>query len=184
MLLPCVLLDIEQYSSTVLSYINVCTSDNVCTTKQIKIFPSQKPWFNNGVRPLLRAPDNAFRSGDREAYSRARAALKRGINTAKKQYRQRIEDNFRDNNSRTMWQGIRNQTISRARIAHPCQTPPSPTSLMHSSPGSRTAIMQVWTSTPLRVATNSLSSHTRLSRFYGGSTATRQRDPTVFQAEH
>ena len=116
--------DIEEYTSTVLSYINFCT-DNVCTKKQIKIFPNQKPWFTNGVRVLPRARDTAFRSGDREAYSRARAALKRGIKNAKEQYNKRIEDNFRDNNSRTMWQGIRNLTDYKQTPGTPPLTDPT-----------------------------------------------------------
>lgn len=34
--------DFEQYTDTVLSYINFCT-DNISTEKQIKVFPNQKP---------------------------------------------------------------------------------------------------------------------------------------------
>lgn len=39
-------MDIECYTSTVLSYINFCI-DNVNTKREIKTFPNQKPWFNN-----------------------------------------------------------------------------------------------------------------------------------------
>lgn len=62
------------------------------------MLPNQKPWFNNRVRELLKAWDTALRSGDREEYRRARANLHKGITSAKRKYKQRIEDNFNDNN--------------------------------------------------------------------------------------
>lgn len=75
--------DIELHTTTVLSYINFCI-DNVTSKKQLKIFPNQKPWFNNSVRVLLKTRDAALRSGDREAYRKAREDLDRGIKTVNK----------------------------------------------------------------------------------------------------
>ncbi len=57
--------DIEHHTTTVLSYITFCT-DTVTSKKQIKVFPNQKPWFNNTVRQLLRSRGAVLRSGDRE----------------------------------------------------------------------------------------------------------------------
>ncbi len=96
---------IELHTSSVLSYISFCI-DNVTTRKQVKKFPNQNPWFNATVRALLQARDSALRAGDREDYRKARADLNRGIKTAKTKYKEQIEANFRENNPRSMWQGI------------------------------------------------------------------------------
>lgn len=57
------------------------------------MYPNQKPWMNKKVHLLLKAPnddldddlnnDLMIRSGDAQAYSTARANLRRGIKMAK-----------------------------------------------------------------------------------------------------
>ncbi|TWW64989.1 hypothetical protein D4764_22G0006360 [Takifugu flavidus] len=77
--------DIECYDSSVLDYIST-SIDSVTTQKQITMYPNQKPWMNRDVRLLLKARNIAFRSGDAQTYSTARANLKRGIKKAKHGY--------------------------------------------------------------------------------------------------
>lgn len=101
--------DLESHTSAVLSCISYCT-ESVITTRTVKVFPNQKPWLNSKVRTLLRAQDVAFRSGDQQAYREARQALQRGIEKAKHKHKQCIEDSFDNNNTRNMWQGIKELT--------------------------------------------------------------------------
>ena len=82
------------------------TIDSVTTRKKITMYPNQKPWMNRDVRLLLKARNSAFRSGDAQAYSTARADLKRGIKKAKHCYKLRVEEHF-NSDPRRMWQGIR-----------------------------------------------------------------------------
>ncbi|KAI4881601.1 hypothetical protein NFI96_007439 [Prochilodus magdalenae] len=98
--------DLEEYASSVMGYIHFCT-ENVLPKKTIKVFPNQKPWVNKSVRALIKSRDEAFRSGDRLAYSAARRNLKKGIKEAKHSYKQRIEEHFENNNPRSMWNGIK-----------------------------------------------------------------------------
>lgn len=49
---------------------------------------------------LLRERDTAFRSGDVEWYTEARASLKRGIQQAKTNYKTKVEDHLHSNNTR------------------------------------------------------------------------------------
>ncbi|KAI3361638.1 hypothetical protein L3Q82_001998 [Scortum barcoo] len=74
--------DLDGYTSSVLSYLKFCT-DAVLPTKTIKVFPNQKPWLDSTVKPLLKACDAAYRSGDKLAYSIAQKELKKGIKLAK-----------------------------------------------------------------------------------------------------
>ncbi|CAG5958704.1 unnamed protein product [Menidia menidia] len=109
--------DLEIFTDAVLSYIKYCIG-NVTVEKSIWVFPNQKPWMTRQVRMLLRARDSAFRSGNRALYSAARANLKRGIRTAKGEYKRRIEEHL--NNPRQVWQGI--QTITNYKgcaVTHP-----------------------------------------------------------------
>ncbi|KAK3541958.1 hypothetical protein QTP86_008148 [Hemibagrus guttatus] len=67
--------------------------------------------MNFEVNLLLKARDVAFKSGDAEDYSRARANMKRGIRKAKHAHKLHIEEHFHNNsNPRCMWKGI--QTIT------------------------------------------------------------------------
>ena len=73
--------NLEEYTSKVLDYIQVCT-ETVLRTRTIKVFPDQKPWFDGNVRSLLRVRDTAFRSGGMRAYRTARRDLKKAIKKA------------------------------------------------------------------------------------------------------
>ncbi|KAI3355625.1 hypothetical protein L3Q82_017914 [Scortum barcoo] len=88
--------DLDGYTSSVLSYLKFCT-DAVLPTKTIKVFPNQKPWLDSTVKPLLKACDAAYRSGDKLAYSIARKELKKGIKLAKSRYKRCIEEHFENN---------------------------------------------------------------------------------------
>ncbi|KAI3356676.1 hypothetical protein L3Q82_003360 [Scortum barcoo] len=73
--------DLDGYtSSSVLSYLKFCT-DAVLPTKTIKVFSNRKSWLDSTVKPLLKACDAAYRSGDKLAYSIAhyRKELKKGL---------------------------------------------------------------------------------------------------------
>ncbi|TWW53917.1 hypothetical protein D4764_0197160 [Takifugu flavidus] len=113
-------IDIERYASSVLDYIST-SIDSVTTQKQITMYPNQKPWMNRDVRLLLKARNIAFRSGDAQTYSTARANLKRGIKKAKHDYKLKVEGHFSNSNPRSMWQGI--QVISNYKPINP--SPPS-----------------------------------------------------------
>ncbi len=104
--------DLELFTDSVLCYIKTC-ADTITVDKRIRIYPNQKPWMNRAVQQLLRERNTAFRSGDSELYSTARANLKRGIREAKADYRRRIEDHLDSNNSREVWQGIQHLTSYR-----------------------------------------------------------------------
>ncbi|KAI3359394.1 hypothetical protein L3Q82_002898 [Scortum barcoo] len=79
-------------------------------SRTIKVFPNQKPWLDSTVKPLLKACDAAYRSGDKLAYSIARKELKKGIKLAKSRYKWRIEEHFENNNPHSMWRGIKTIT--------------------------------------------------------------------------
>ena len=96
--------NIDTYTASVLFYIKCCM-ENITTTKQICVFPNNKPWMTRGVRLLLKTRNTAFQSGDVQQYKAARANLKRGIKDAKAAYKQKIEDLFSSSDPRRHGRG-------------------------------------------------------------------------------
>ncbi len=109
-------LELNEYTETVLFYIKTCT-DNVTVDKQIRVFNNRKPWMTVEVRSLLRARDSAFKAGDQDAYTAARANLKRGIKAAKRDYKRKVENHLTDSNPRQVWQGLQHLTNYKGRTS-------------------------------------------------------------------
>ncbi len=101
--------DIEAFSDTVTCFIRKCIED-VVPTKTIRIYPNQKAWINSDVRSALSARTSAFKSGNTDDQKQASYDLRRSIKAAKRQYKNKVEEQFNNNNPRSMWQGINNIT--------------------------------------------------------------------------
>ncbi len=101
--------DIEAYSDYVTCFIRKCVED-VVPTKTIRIYPNQKPWINSDVRAALSAQTSAFKSGNIDDGKQASYDLRKSIKAAKRQYINKVEEQFNTNNARSMWQGINNIT--------------------------------------------------------------------------
>ncbi|KAI5610007.1 gastrula zinc finger protein XlCGF28.1-like [Silurus asotus] len=110
-------INLEEYTSTVTSYISKCI-DDVTTFKTITIRSNQKPWMTAKVRALLKTRDSAFRAGDKTALKTARAKLSCAIREAKRAHAKRIHGHFQDSgDTRRMWQGI--QAITNYKTTSP-----------------------------------------------------------------
>ena len=62
------------------------------------------------VRLLVKARNISFRSGDTQAYSTARADLKRGIKRGEHSHKLKVGEHFRNSDPRRMWQGLQDFT--------------------------------------------------------------------------
>ncbi|KAI3376744.1 hypothetical protein L3Q82_000087 [Scortum barcoo] len=100
------LIDVEEYTDTVTSYITKCI-DDVTHIKSITTRANRKPWLTEDVHRLLKARDKAFKAGDELALRTVRANLSRGIRKAKQDYTNKITSHFKDSkNAQSLWQGI------------------------------------------------------------------------------
>ncbi len=97
----------EAYSDSVTCFIRKCAED-VVPTKTIRIYPNQKPWINSDVRAALSARTSAFKSGNFDDRKQASYDLRKSIKAAKRQYKNKVEEQFNTNNASSMWQGINN----------------------------------------------------------------------------
>ncbi len=101
--------NIEAYSYSVTSFYQEVYRGR-CTDKTIRIYPTQKPCINSDVRSALSAWTSAFKSGNTDDRKQASYDLRRSIKAAKRQYKNKVEEQFNNNNPRSMWQGINNIT--------------------------------------------------------------------------
>ncbi len=70
--------------------------------KTIHIYPNQKPWINSNVRSALSARTSALKSGNTDDQKQASYDLRRSIKAAKRQYKNKVEEQFNTNNTRSM----------------------------------------------------------------------------------
>ena len=101
--------NINKHTDTVICYIGKCI-DDVVPKVCVRTFPNQKPWINCEVRGKLKARTIAHRAGDLEEYRKSRYDLRRAINNAKRQYKEKVESDFKGCNTRNMWAGLRIMT--------------------------------------------------------------------------
>ncbi len=66
--------------------------------------------LNSDVRAALSARTSAFKSGNFDDRKQASYDLRKSIKAAKRQYKNKVEEQFNTNNVRSMWQGINNIT--------------------------------------------------------------------------
>lgn len=96
-----------------MEYIAFCMG-TVTVVKCIRVFPNQKPFLTTDVRLLL---NTAFKPGDKELYSAARANLRKGIRKAKSDYRKKMQDHLSNNNPQQVWQGLLQLTNFRGQTS-------------------------------------------------------------------
>ncbi|KAI4875037.1 hypothetical protein NFI96_007081 [Prochilodus magdalenae] len=105
--------DTNEYTDSITSYVSKCT-DDIVPKINVRTFPNQKPWINTEVRAKLRAQTTAYNTGDLESYKKARYDLQGTIRLAKRNYRDRVESNYRGSDLRRMWNGLRGITDYKA----------------------------------------------------------------------
>lgn len=66
---------------------------------------------------MVRARNSAFRTGDQDLYSVARANLRRGVKAAKMDCKRKVEIHLTDNNPRQLWQGLKHLTNYRGNTS-------------------------------------------------------------------
>ena len=101
--------DLDAYTDTVTAYISWC--EEICyENKLVTVCGNDKPWFTRDIRQKLAMKNSAFISGDREEFRRAKYAVRKAISSAKYKHKRKLENQFASNNTRSVWQGLRQIT--------------------------------------------------------------------------
>ena len=73
------------------------------------IYGNDKPWFTTDIKHKLTAK-NAFVSGNTDEYRKAKGDVRKAIKKAKYKYKSSLEEQFANNNTKSVWQGLRQIT--------------------------------------------------------------------------
>ena len=111
--------DIEEYTTSVIGFINKCIHD-VVPTMTVRTYPNQKPWITGSIRTEIKARAVSFkeREYNPEAYKKSRYALRRIIKQAKRQHRTKIESYYTASDACRMWQGLQTITDYKGKHSH------------------------------------------------------------------
>jgi lysyl-tRNA synthetase class II len=104
--------NIDVYADLVSEFIRKCIG-GVLPTVTIKTFLNHKPWIDGSICAKLKRT-TAFKHGkatrNMTEYKQCSYSLRKAIKPPKCQYRDKVESQFNDSNTRRMWQGP--QTIT------------------------------------------------------------------------
>ncbi|XP_068129566.1 zinc finger protein 420-like [Hyperolius riggenbachi] len=96
---------LDEWAENVTSYISFC--EEACIpSKSFRVYPNDKPWFNDRLRRLRKRKEEAHRSGSSVEFREARHALKR----AKRAYAEKLGLCLQSTNTREVWKGLRAAT--------------------------------------------------------------------------
>jgi hypothetical protein len=97
---------IDENVEVITSHINFCVS-MIVPSKCITIYANNKPWVTKEVKLLLNDKKRALSFHDRAKLKDVQKALSEHIAEAKKNYRLKVEDMFKSNNSKEAWKGLK-----------------------------------------------------------------------------
>ena len=95
---------IHTYTETVLDYLNFCAE--MCIPKKcVTVYANNKRWFDKNIRNKIILKNNAYRNkhSDPDSYRNSRNELKRAIKETKKRYKEKLEEIFKEGDSRALW---------------------------------------------------------------------------------
>ena len=99
---------IDRSAEVVLDYIGFC-QDLCIPKKRVTILGNDKPCFSSSLQRALCERDTAFRSGDVMAFKQAKYKFERAVRSAKRKYKQKLENGMLNCGDRDMWKQL--QTI-------------------------------------------------------------------------
>ena len=98
---------IEDYTTSVISFINKCI-DDVVPTVTVRTYPNQKPWITGNIRIKLKASAVDFNDGTLfRTLVRNPAMPSDEPSNRQSQYRIKIESYYTGSDARRMWQCLK-----------------------------------------------------------------------------
>ncbi|KAK1792853.1 hypothetical protein P4O66_012763 [Electrophorus voltai] len=109
--------DVSEFTEAVVGFIGKLVDDTIPRTT-IKKFPNQKPWVDRTIRAALNSRTAAHNAGiisrNMDEYKSAAYGVRRAVREAKRRYGRKLETQFQQSGSRSLWQGLRMITDYRS----------------------------------------------------------------------
>ncbi|KAK1795637.1 hypothetical protein P4O66_001130 [Electrophorus voltai] len=101
--------DVSEFTETVVGFIGKLVDDMIPRIT-IKKFPNQKPWVDKticeGLNSRTAANNAGIISGNMDEYKSAAYGVRRVVREAKRCYGRKLETQFQQSGSRSLWQGL------------------------------------------------------------------------------
>ena len=75
--------------------------------KHIKVYANNKPWITTNVKEIINRKKCIFGKGSVEELKGVNRELKRVIKQEKAKYKNKVEENFTENNMKRVWHGMK-----------------------------------------------------------------------------
>ena len=111
--------DIDSAVDVISSYITFC-EDSIIPTKEIKLFPNNKPYISKSLKQTINEKKKAFMIGDKREGKEIQRKLNAEIREGKKVYRQKVEKKFEEGEMRGAWEGLKILTGQKKSTASTC----------------------------------------------------------------
>lgn len=105
--------DLNLLTDSISSYLTFCEG-TVIPTKQVKLYPNNKPWVTKDLKQCLNNKKVAFLQGDTHRVKQFNSELRRKTRLAKLHYKNKVKEKFTTGNAREAWQGL-NTMMGRAQ---------------------------------------------------------------------
>ncbi|KAK1784000.1 hypothetical protein P4O66_004501, partial [Electrophorus voltai] len=109
--------DVSEFTEAVVGFIGKLVDDTIPRIT-IKKFSNQKPWVDRTIREALNSRTAAYNagiiSGNMDEYKSAAYGVRRAVREAKRRYGKKLETQFQQSGSRSLWQGLRTITDYRS----------------------------------------------------------------------
>ncbi|KAL1268386.1 hypothetical protein QQF64_033749 [Cirrhinus molitorella] len=101
--------DVNEFTDVAVSFVSMLVEE-IIPTVTIRTFPNQKPWVDRSIRAAVNARSATYNSGlstgDMSGYKVVSYGVRRTVRDAKRQYQERLESQFHQGDTRSMWQGL------------------------------------------------------------------------------
>ncbi|KAK1806282.1 hypothetical protein P4O66_000151 [Electrophorus voltai] len=102
--------DVSKFTEAVVGFIGKLVDDTI-QRATIKKFSNQKPWLDKTMREALNSHTAAYNAGiisrNMVEYKSAAYGVRRAVREAKRRYGRKLESQFQQSGSRSLWQGLR-----------------------------------------------------------------------------
>ncbi|ELT90693.1 hypothetical protein CAPTEDRAFT_211531 [Capitella teleta] len=105
--------NINEYTNVITDYIKFC-EETIIPTKEIKIYPSSRPWVTNDH--AVRKRRRLWMSGHHEECTEAQKEMNTIIAQCKDNHKKKIEETFRSSKPKKTWSGLNTITGYKKKL--------------------------------------------------------------------
>ena len=108
-------MDLDEITDTITQYVLFCES--LCIpTKTVKCFPNNKPWVTKDLKEVINEKKRLFSEKNKAQLKICQKKLDKKLEHGRQVYRDKINDSFYKNNSKDVWDKIKQIIGSNEKI--------------------------------------------------------------------